>query len=110
MGFAANQGRIMALIARKSDLEFQMSILTQHRMFLGMQISRFVGYTTNLSPESAPAKVFTARMERLQHIDKMLEMKLNQLTNQRQAVDTEMQSVKQIVGKNITSSFKLTAG
>ena len=107
MGFAANQARLMSMIARKSDLELEAQFITQHRMYLANMVSGFFNLQAKLEPESEASKVLNARIKQLQQADKILEMHINRITSQRQAVDQELQGVRQVIGQNIRQSFGL---
>ena len=110
MGFAANQARVLALISRKSDLELEAQFISQHRMYLANMVSGFFNMSSKLEPGSQAAKVLEARIQQLQQADKILEMHLTRINNQHEAVSTEVDQVKQLVQKNIQSSFKLMGG
>ncbi|MBX2860584.1 MAG: hypothetical protein KTR14_05080 [Vampirovibrio sp.] len=105
MGFAANQARVMMLIARKSDLELDAQMISQKRMYLAQMTSIMLGHQMRWDPESAVAKHIEARINQLQQADKMLEMRLQQITSQRQAVTQELEDVKKTVSNNIRTSF-----
>ena len=107
MGFAANQARIMSLIARKSDLELETQFISQHRMSLANMVSGLFNMSEKLEPGSQAAKVLDGRIQQLQQADKVLEMHLNRINSQHEAVDTELQSVQKVVQKNIQGSFGL---
>lgn len=47
-----------------------------------------------------------AKTEKIQQQDKMLELKLRQLDTEQKALQTEMDSVKKVIEKNIESTFK----
>jgi hypothetical protein len=107
MGLAANQARLLGLIARKSDLELEAQFISQHRMYLSNMMSGLLNLQTKLEPDTAPYKLFEARIGALQQADKMLEMQLNRINTQREAVGKEMDSVQKIIAKNIQGSFGL---
>ena len=47
-----------------------------------------------------------AKTEMIQQQDKTLELKLRQLDTEQEALQTEMESVKKVIDKNIESTFK----
>lgn len=49
---------------------------------------------------------YEAKVEKLQRIDKKFDMHINQLTSERNAVETEIDSVKKVIDKNIEETFK----
>lgn len=110
MGFAANQARLMSLIARRSDLELEAQFISQHRMYLANMVSGFFNMQAKLEPESEAAKILEARIKQLQQADKILEMHLNRVNSQHEAVAKELDSTKQLVSKNVQSSFGLMGG
>jgi UDP-N-acetylenolpyruvoylglucosamine reductase len=110
MGFAANQARLLALISRKSDLELEAQFISQHRMYLANAMSVFFNMQAKLEPGSEAAKILDARIKQLQQADKVLEMHLNRITSQRDAVGKELTSVKQVIRQNIQQSFGLLGG
>lgn len=105
MGFAANQARLMALIARKSDLELEAQFIGQHRLYLANMTSGFFNMQAKLDPMSEAAKVLDARVKQLQQADKILEMHLRRIDSQRDAVGKELDSTNRIIQKNIDMSF-----
>lgn len=105
MGFAANQARIMSLISRRSDLELESQFISQHRMYLANMVSGFFNVQAKLEPDSAAAKQLEARIKQLEQADKLLEMHLNRINNQREAVVREIDSVQQVTKENIQKSF-----
>ena len=48
-------------------------------------------------------------MTKIQKQDKLLELRLEQVQTQQSSVEKEMESVKQIIDKNIEDSFKTFA-
>ncbi|MDX2084607.1 MAG: hypothetical protein SFZ03_04385 [Candidatus Melainabacteria bacterium] len=107
MGFAANQARLLALISRRSDLELEAQFISQHRMYLANAMSAFFNMQAKLDPGSEAAKILDARIKQLQQADKVLEMHLNRIKSQRDAVVQEMQAVRKIISQNIQQSFGL---
>ncbi len=107
MGFAANQARLMALISRKSDLELESQFISQHRMYLGNMVSGYFNLQAKLEPESQAYRVLEARIKSLQEADKILEMHINRVNSQREAVTQELQSTQKIISENVKGSFGL---
>lgn len=107
MGFAANQARVLALIARRSDLEYEAQVINQHRMYLANMMSGFFNLQAKLEPESEAARILEARIKQLQQADKVLEMHLNRINSQHEAVKTNIDAVQKTISENIKSSFGL---
>lgn len=107
MGFAANQARLLSLISRQRDLELESHFITQHRMYLANAMSTFFNMQNKLEPGTEAAKILDARIKQLQQADKVLEMHQNRIQSQSKAVEAEVESVRQLISKNIQSSFGL---
>ncbi len=106
MGFAASQARYMMLTARKSDLELQGQFINQARMQLANVTGALFTISSNLEPEGPEAQQIQARVSAIQAIDKSLELQLRRVDTQREAVQTEIDAVRKVIGKNIESTFK----
>jgi capsule polysaccharide export protein KpsE/RkpR len=106
MGFAASQARYMILTSRKSDLELQGQFINQARLSLANITGALFTISANLEPESPEAQQLQARIAAIQAIDKALELQLRRVDTQRDAVQTEIDAVRKVIGKNIESTFK----
>jgi len=106
MGFAASQARFMTLTARKSDLELQGQFINQSRMQLANITGNLFTISSNLEPESPEAQQLQARIAAIQAVDKSLELQLRRVDTQHDAVQTEIDAVRKVIGKNIESTFK----
>jgi capsule polysaccharide export protein KpsE/RkpR len=106
MGFAASQARFMMLTARKSDLELQGQFINQARMQLANVTGSLFQVSSNLEPESPQAQQLQGRIAAIQAVDKSLELQLRRVDTQRDAVQTEIDAVRKVIGKNIESTFK----
>jgi DNA repair ATPase RecN len=106
MGFAASQARFLVLTARKSDLELAGQFINQARLQLANITGTLFSVSANLEPESPQMKFIQARIAALQSMDKALELHLKRVDTQRDAVQTEVDAVRKVIGKNIEMSFK----
>jgi capsule polysaccharide export protein KpsE/RkpR len=106
MGFAASQARFMMLTARKSDLELQGQFINQARMSLANITGSLFTISANLEPEAPETQQLQARIAAIQAVDKALELQLRRVDTQRDAVQTEIDAVRKVIGKNIESTFK----
>lgn len=106
MGFAASSARLYMLIARKSDLEFQLQMINQARMRLSNTIDKLF-MTGDWDPNNPVVKKFEALQASIQQQDKRLEIMANRINTQHEAVQTEIESVRKVISGNIQSSFKL---
>lgn len=106
MGLAASQARFLLLTARKSDLELKGQFINQQRMALANAMGQLFSSASSLDPDSKASQTIQFRIERLQSVDKMLEMHLRRVDTQQQAVQTEIQAVQKVIDKNIDMTFK----
>jgi capsule polysaccharide export protein KpsE/RkpR len=106
MGFAASQARFMMLTARRSDLELQGQFINQARMQLANMTGALFTIASNLEPDSPETQQLQARVAAIQALDKGLELQLRRVDTQRDAVQTEIDAVRKVIGKNIESTFK----
>jgi hypothetical protein len=106
LGFAASQARYLALTLRKSDLELTGQQINQSRMQLSNISTQLFTLLSNLEPDSPEAVQLQLRISALQSLDKSLELQLRRVDSQREAVQTEVDAVRKVIGKNIESSFK----
>lgn len=106
MGFAASQFRFEMLTARKSDLELEGQFINQARMALANITGSLFSISANLDPNSPQTQMLQARVAAIQAVDKALELQLRRVDTQRDAVQTEIDAVRKVIGKNIESTFK----
>ena len=106
MGFAASQARYMMLTARKSDLELMGQFINQARLQLANITGVLFTVSSNLDPETPEAQSLQARIAAIQALDKALELQLRRIDTQHEAVSTEIEAVRKVIGKNIASTFK----
>lgn len=107
MGFAASSARLYMLIARKSDLEFQLQMINQARLRLTNVLDKIYASAANLDPENPWMQKQDILLERIQQQDKRLELMANRINLQHQAIETEIGAVNKVISQNISSSFKL---
>jgi chromosome segregation ATPase len=109
MGLVASQARLLCITARLSDLELKGQFINQTRMQLSALTSQLFTAVTNLDPDGKSAKLIQARIQKLQEVDKILEIQLKQVDTQHQAAQTELEAVQKVIDKNIERSFKTFA-
>lgn len=73
------------------------------------QGSTFITEIYDTSDDAAAEAEYEADMRELESRDKLLELRLEQVQTEEKAVETEIQSVKDIIKKNIENSFKTFA-
>lgn len=124
MGMAASQSRLLMLTARLSDLELRAQQIQNAKIRNSMQVqaatanyiaalnnnnsSGAVTTDSNISSSgSVDATQFEATMYALEGVDKLYDMELKNIDTEHQAIQTEIDSVKKVIDKNIERSFKI---
>ena len=107
MGFAASQGRLLMLVARKHDLELQLQFINQARLQLSQSMTRLFMAGANLEPGSEGANRIQFVTAAANAQEKQLDVLAQQFDSQLQAVNTEIDSVRKVISDNIQRSFKL---
>lgn len=109
MGLAASQSRYLSLTARKNDLELTGQQINQSRLQLANLTNDLFNSVAILDPNSSEAAQLQARISGLQELDKSLELQLRRVDSQQDAVQTEIDSVRKVIDKNIDLTFKTFA-
>ena len=123
MGLSASQCRLLVLTARLSDLELQAQQICNSKIRLAVQSTdAALEYTDALrnsaktteadSPEQnvdmdAAELKYKLITERLAAQDKIYDLQLKNIDTEHNACQTEIDSVKKVIDKNIERSFKI---
>ncbi len=107
MGLAASQARLLMIQARKNDIEFETQVISTARLQVTNTVGALFSLTADLNPESPTSQALQARLSAIQQIDKALELQSTRLTTQYKAIEAEYESLKKIIEKNISATFKL---
>ena len=103
-GLAPSQARLFMLISRKRDLEFQAQSITQERMNLANAMRNLISLTSKITDEQ-PLQTLQNRIEQLQQVDKILELQLNRIYSQSQAIESEINAIQKVISRNTSDSF-----
>lgn len=101
MGWLTSQLRLVQIISYRSDLEYDIQVLSTTKLSLSSQINDIVGLGSDLEPDSPEMKALEKKKERLQQAEKALDIHLQRLQTQLQAIEAEEQSVKEQINKSI---------
>lgn len=104
------QIRYMFLILRESDLNNKITQISQIKQNLASNTSDLLNAGVNLDPNSPEMKVLEARRQRLVAIEKRLDVELAQYQTQLKAVETEIQGVRNNLGKAIERDYSFGFG
>ncbi len=111
MGLIAASMRLQTLIAYKNQLEMRIQSVTESMVGLQSQADELVTIGADLDPDSDALKDLKVKKERLNLIEKKLEMQQKQFQTQLEAITQEIQSCQQMVQNNIQSGmFSYTLG
>ena len=105
MGLLTAQLRLAQITSYRSDLEYQIMLVSSTKLDLSSQINSLVGLTTDLAPDSPEAKALEKKKERLMQAEKALDMQLQRYQNQLEMINQEEQSIKQQKQEAIQRSF-----
>lgn len=106
MGMATSQLRLMYLNAYRLDLEFKMQLITEAKMNLSKTSTDLINVGTDLSSDDPVVKMLEARKERLNHMEKKLDMQMQQYQKKLEMINQEYSSCEKMLGENIQRSFK----
>ena len=106
MGMATSQLRLMYLNAYRLDLEYKIHLITEAKMNLSKTCTDLINVGTDLDSDDPLVKKLEARKERLNVMEKQLDMKMEQYKQTLQMIETEYSSCEQMLQKNIERSFK----
>ena len=105
MGLIAASMRLQTLIAYKNQLEMRIQSVTESMVGLQSQADELVTIGADLDPDSDALKDLKVKKERLNLIEKKLEMQQKQFQTQLEAITQEIQSCQQMVQNNIQSGM-----
>lgn len=113
MGMSASECRLLQLTARLSDLEVEAQSISNSKIRNAVRSEALAtAYTavlqsgTDAEIQSATA-TFEAQNSVLEAQDKLFDMSLQNLDTEHTAAQTEVDSVKKVIGKNIERTFKI---
>lgn len=134
MGLAASQGRFLSLTARKSDVEYKGQQINQKRMILSSEEQNYATAMSNLMntvdfqgfsvdtntgkllatdggdpADAARYNILIDQINALHADDKILEQNLKDVDTMHNEIQTEIDSVKKVIDKNIDATFKTFA-
>lgn len=105
MGLFVAQMRLMYLHQQKADLEYKIQLVTQSKMSLSQTISELVEVGNDYDPDSPTTKLLQQRQAKLKVIESKLNHQMEEYQIRLKMIETEEQSAKAMLDKNIQSSF-----
>ena len=105
MGLATSTMRLMYLNAYRLDLEYKIQLITEAKMNLSRTVTDLLNVGTDLDSDDPIVKKLEARKERLNIMEKKLDMQLQEYQHKLKMIDEEMNSCQGLIDKNIKMSF-----
>jgi hypothetical protein len=96
---ATVQARYMAAIARTSDLEWQVQLITQSLMQMSNTTGALFTLSADLEPESPTYQSIMTRLNGIQMIEKSLSLQKQRIEQQYKALEKERESLKSLLTK-----------
>ncbi len=106
MGLAAATFRLMYLTQFRNDLESKITTITESKMALSKTIQEMISMGNDMDTDSDFVKQLNAKKDRLDALDKKLDMQLELYNSQLKMVDQEIQSATSLRDSSISRSFK----
>lgn len=106
MGMATSQLRLIYLNAYRLDLEYKMQLIAEAKMNLSKTCTDLINVGTDLSSDDPVVKMLEARKERLNQMEKKLDMQMQQYQQKLQMINQEYSSCEKMLSDNIQRSFK----
>ena len=102
---AITQARCLALMARRSDIEYLQQQVSQKRIMLAMQEGNISTQETNDMASAGTdentmnglSEKYTAELAPVQALDKVLELQSQQYDTQHQSIQTELDACKKML-------------
>jgi len=100
----------MMLIAMQYDIELQEQFMYQHRLYLHKAVGSYLNMHSDYEPNSKAERGLQAKIAQLNEAEKIIEMKLKQLQNRKDAVSKERTMLERVIKSNIAQSFSNAYG
>jgi len=101
MGLLAASVTQQQLIAYKNDLEYKISQIEESKRSISASSTNLVSVGTDLDPESPMVKQIEQRKERLNMLEKKLDMQLNTYKTQLALTEKNLQSANEEVKSSL---------
>lgn len=105
MGLIVAAIRKQYLIAYKHDLEYKIMLIVQAKSGLASSVSDLMDSGKSLDPESPVIKQLEQRKERLNLLEKKLDLEMNTYQAKLKAVEIELESCNGMIESNLKTAF-----
>ena len=110
MGLIAAAIRKQYLIAYRHDLEYKVQLISQAKMGLASSVTDLLNTGTDLNPDNPIIKQLEQRKEKLNLLEKKLDMEMNTYNAKLSIIEVEMKSCDAMLEKNIQTAFSYGGG
>lgn len=101
MGIIAAAINKQYLMAYKHDLEYKMSVIRQAKMGLTDSVNDLLNAGTDLDPENPAVKQLEQRKERLNLLEKKLDMQLEEYETKLKMVESNLQASDEMLKSSL---------
>lgn len=105
MGLLAASVRKQYLIAYKNELEYKIQLVTQAKMGLTQSANDLLNVGTDLDPDNPVIKQLEQRKERLNLLEKKLDLQMNEYKQKLEMIEAEIEGCDKMFDKNVKTSF-----
>ncbi len=110
MGLLIASLRKQYLIAYQNELEYKIQLITQAKIALSQSSNDLLNVGTDMDPDNPVIKQLEQRKERLNLLEKKLDMQMNEYQQKLKMVMTELQSCDAMFDSNVKNSFSYYGG
>ncbi|HNW25514.1 MAG TPA: hypothetical protein PLG15_05530 [Candidatus Gastranaerophilaceae bacterium] len=110
MGLLIATLRKTYLIAYKNELEYKIQLITQAKIALTQSTNDLLNVGTDMDPDNPVVKQLEQRKERLNLLEKKLDMQMDEYKTKLDMVEKEIQSCDGMFKSNLESSFSYGGG
>ncbi|MEI8128365.1 MAG: hypothetical protein WCG95_01995 [bacterium] len=101
MGLIAATVTKQYLIAYKNELEYKMILIKQAKFGLSDSVNELLNVGTDMDPENPMVKQLEQRKERLNLLEKKLDMQLDEYETKLKLVETGLKECDQMISSSI---------
>ena len=105
MGLLLGQFRLSQINSQLADLQYKVQLVSTTKMELTSQVDDILTLSASMDSKSPEAQALEKKKERLNQVEKKLDMQLQRYQTQINMLESEKQSVKESVNRSIQGSY-----
>ena len=105
MGLISSSYRMMYLMAYKNSLETKLQWIAESKMELAASSDEILALGSDLDPQNPAVKQLKARKNKLDALEKRLDMQVKEYQNRLQMIEAELKSCENDMKTSIETSF-----